>query len=219
MHPIEAESYRIISDRVDISGYPVATQAIVARVLHATADPELAASLVAEPASVQHGASLLAAGAHVVCDVEMLRAGIPSLDACCHLADAAGSPTGYPTRSATGIRLAGMAHPRGAVFAVACAPSALTALMDLIEDGTCRPELVVALPVGFVGAAQAKQRALGVCAEHSVPIIANRGERGGSAAGAAVLNALRRMSPPGLPGLPGLPGPPGPQEELAFPDG
>ncbi len=48
------------------------------------------------------------------------------------------------------------------------------------------PALVVGLPVGFVGAAESKEKLL----ESGLPAIANRGPKGGSAVAAAALNAL-----------------------------
>ena len=37
------------------------------------------------------------------------------------------------------------------IFVVGNAPTALLALRDLIDAGTVRPELVIGVPVGFVG--------------------------------------------------------------------
>ena len=37
-HPIEAESYRILRSRIDLSALPPLTRAVTERVIHATAD-------------------------------------------------------------------------------------------------------------------------------------------------------------------------------------
>jgi precorrin-8X/cobalt-precorrin-8 methylmutase len=58
-----------------------------------------------------------------------------------------------------------------------------------------RPDLVVGLPVGFVGAAESKEALLAL--EHEVPevpFITNRGRKGGSNVAAAVVNALLIMA-------------------------
>ena len=52
--------------------------------------------------------------------------------------------------------------------------------------GRSRPSLVVGVPVGFVGAAEAKEALLAA----ALPHITCRGRKGGSAIAAAVLNAL-----------------------------
>ena len=58
--------------------------------------------------------------------------------------------------------------------------------MQLIETPPEDPALIIGLPVGFVGAAEAK------AALHASPLpsISNQGERGGSAVAVAAVNAL-----------------------------
>ena len=73
-----------------------------------------------------------------------------------------------------------------AIFVVGNAPTALTALVEAIRDGSARPRLVVAMPVGFVGVVESKEAVLAL----EVPTIALRGRRGGSAMAAAAVNAL-----------------------------
>ena len=87
------------------------------------------------------------------------------------------------TRSAAAMRLAAEEAPANAVWVVGNAP---TALMQLIETPPRDPALIVGLPVGFVGAAEAK------AALHAsdLPAITNQGERGGSAVAVAAVNAL-----------------------------
>ncbi|GAB3384837.1 hypothetical protein GCM10027452_36390 [Micromonospora halotolerans] len=55
VHPIEAESYRILRGRVDLSHLPPLTRAVTERVVHASADLDYVADLVCD----EHG---LAAG-------------------------------------------------------------------------------------------------------------------------------------------------------------
>ena len=71
----------------------------------------------------------------------------------------------------------------GAVWVVGNAP---TALAELIAHPPPEPALIVGLPVGFVGAAEAKAP----LAESGLPAVTNRGERGGSAVAVAAVNAL-----------------------------
>jgi precorrin-8X/cobalt-precorrin-8 methylmutase len=68
------------------------------------------------------------------------------------------------------------------------APTALFALLDLIEAGSPRPAAIFAFPVGFVGAAESKQAL--VEAGLGVPFLTVLGRRGGSAMAAAAINAL-----------------------------
>jgi precorrin-8X/cobalt-precorrin-8 methylmutase len=56
----------------------------------------------------------------------------------------------------------------------------------LLDLSDVEPTLVVGLPVGFVGAAESKEKLL----QSGLPAITNRGPKGGSAVAAAALNAL-----------------------------
>lgn len=186
VHPIEAESYRILAGRVDLSAWGPLGRAVVARVIHASADLEYATSMVLDEESARAGVDALRRGAPVVTDVEMVAAGITGVAAACYLRRV--GPGATPTRAAAAVRLAAEDHPHGAVFVIGCAPTALVELVDLAGRGKVRPSLVIGLPVGFVGAAESKEalRASGL------PAVSNIGEKGGSAVAAAALNALLR---------------------------
>jgi precorrin-8X/cobalt-precorrin-8 methylmutase len=192
-HPIETESYRRLEQRIDLSHFPPGQRAVVARVIHATADLGFADSLRFSDGAVEAGTAAIGRGATVVVDVEMVRAGIGSVTAECFLARArAVRPVvdQAMTLSARAMTLAAESYPDGAIFVVGCAPTALEQLLDLVEVGRVRPAFVVGVPVGFVGAAEAKQR---LSTFGDLASISNEGERGGSAVAAAIVNALRRI--------------------------
>jgi precorrin-8X/cobalt-precorrin-8 methylmutase len=185
VHPIEAQSYAILRSRADTAALPRWTRAVTERIIHASADPGYLYDLVCQEEALAAGAAALRASVPVVADGAMVAAGITSRDVACHgahprtaaLADEAGI-----TRSAAGIRLGYDAAGPGAVWVIGTAPTALLELLDL----GAAPALVIGLPVGFVGAAEAKRalRASGL------PSLSNRSERGGAAVAAAALNAL-----------------------------
>jgi precorrin-8X/cobalt-precorrin-8 methylmutase len=163
---------------------------VVARVIHAAADVGYADTLVVDEAACAAGIAALRAGSPVVADVDMVavasrRAGTVAL-----LAEARERATPGLTVSAAAMRLAAERWPSGAVVVVGNAPTALREVVALAAAGRFAPALVIGLPVGFVGAAEAKAdlRASGL------PAISNVGERGGSAVAAAALNALWRLS-------------------------
>ena len=190
IHPIEAASYRILAERVDLSAWPPLSRAVVARVIHAAADVGYADTLVVDEAACAAGVEALRAGAPVVADVEMVavasrRAGTVSL-----LAEARERTEPGVTVSATAMRLAAERWRSGAVVVVGNAPTALREVIALAAAGRFAPALVIGLPVGFVGAAEAKAS----LRDSGLPAISNVGERGGSAVAAAALNALWRFS-------------------------
>ena len=192
-HPIEVESYRIMEERVDLSAFPPGERAVVARVIHASADLDFARTMWFSPGAVDAGVEALRRGAPVVVDVEMVRHGITGGTVECHLPRAGrddDGESGGDTRSARGVRAAARRHPEGAVVVVGCAPTALREVLRLAGAGGLRPALVVGLPVGFVGAAEAKDalRASGLVA------MGNSGDKGGSAVAAAAVNTLTRLA-------------------------
>jgi precorrin-8X/cobalt-precorrin-8 methylmutase len=76
------------------------------------------------------------------------------------------------------------------VVAIGNAPTALFRLLELIDAGAPKPAAIIAVPVGFVGAAESKD-ALAADAR-GVPYLIVRGRVGGSAMAAAAVNALAR---------------------------
>ncbi|CAN5910930.1 precorrin-8X methylmutase [soil metagenome] len=199
VHPIEAESYRILAERVDLTRWAPISRAVVARVIHAAADVGYADSLVLDEATCGAAVEALRGGAPVVADVDMVavagrRAGAVSLLAEGR-ARAATDGLSEPdlTVSAAAMREAADRWPDRPVVVVGNAPTALFEVIRLAEAGAWSPSLVIGLPVGFVGAADSKAalRASGL------PAVSNVGERGGSAVAGAALNALWRLAAEG----------------------
>ena len=185
VHPIEIESYRILRGLVDLSDLGPLSRAVAERVIHASADPDYADSLVLDEAALRGGLRALGRGASVVADAGMVAAGITSREAICLVSDPRArslSESFGITRSAAGFRLAAEEVGPGAVWVVGNAPTALFELLELDVS----PALVIGLPVGFVGAAESKDALV----ESGLPCVANRGPKGGSAVAAAALNAL-----------------------------
>jgi precorrin-8X/cobalt-precorrin-8 methylmutase len=184
-HPIETESYRILRGLVDLSNLGPLSRAVAERVIHASADPDYAESLVLEEAALESGISALRHRVPVVTDVGMVAAGITGRQTLCLVSDpraqALSERLGI-TRSAAGFRLAAEEVGKGAVWVVGNAPTALLELLGL----DVAPDLVVGLPVGFVGAAESKDALVA----SGLPAVANRGPKGGSAVAAAAVNAL-----------------------------
>jgi precorrin-8X/cobalt-precorrin-8 methylmutase len=178
---IEQQSYQILRSRVDTGRLPPLTRAVVERIIHASADVGYLGDVtVSAEADLRAAAGALRAGVPVVADVEMVAAGITARRAVCRVADAVAADG--RTRSAAAIGLALAEVGPGAVWVIGNAPTALATLLA----ADARPALVVGLPVGFVGAVEAKQalRASGL------PAISNASEKGGSAVAAAAVNAL-----------------------------
>ena len=119
----------------------------------------------------------------------MVAAGITGYPVICKIGDSLSARLARTTNitlSAAAVRVAhGEAGP-GAIWLVGCAPTALAEIMSRQVE----PALVIGVPVGFVGAAEAKDelRASGL------PALTNVSEKGGSAVAVAAFNALLRVA-------------------------
>lgn len=177
---------------------PPENQAVVLRAIHATADFDFAANLTFTPGAVQKAVAALKAGADIVTDTNMARAGVSKAalgklggGVYCYMADetvAARARAQGITRAAVSMQAAARERP-AAVYAVGNAPTALLALCALLEQGL-RPALIVGAPVGFVNVVESKEMLLETCERHAVPAIVAMGRKGGSTVAAAICNAL-----------------------------
>jgi precorrin-8X/cobalt-precorrin-8 methylmutase len=193
-------SYETARAEADLSRFPEAEAAVALRLIHACGMPEIASDLRFSAGAVEAAAEALTRGAPIICDCEMVGAGI-SLGAAgldnqvlCFLG-AAGlaeqARAANTTRSAAQVPL-WIDALEGAVVAIGNAPTALFRLIEEIQAGAPMPAAVLGFPVGFVGAAESKQAL--VDAEPEIPHLTLLGRRGGSAMAAAAVNAVARIA-------------------------
>src|SRR5260370_27400738 len=148
VHPIEAESYRILRSRIDLSALPPLTRAVTGRVIEATADFDYVTDLVCDEVARAAGVEALRRDAGVIADVAMVASGITGYPVTCKIGDSLSARlarTANITLSAAAVRLAhGEAGP-GAVWLVGCAPTALNEIISRQVE----PALVICLPLRF----------------------------------------------------------------------
>lgn len=193
---IYAESFRIAEAESDLSDIAEALRPLVLRLVHAAGDPGLAGLVAASPDAVAAGQAALARGAPIFVDCEMVAAGITrsllprANNVICRLGDERASLAAArdgTTRSAAAVDLWDD-RIGGAIVAIGNAPTALFRLLERLADGAPRPALIIAMPVGFVGAVEAK--AALVADPMGISYMTVTGRRGGSALAAAAVNAL-----------------------------
>ena len=198
---IYERSFAIIRAEADLSRFSEEEADVAVRMIHACGVVELAPQIVIARDLVGAARRALTAGAPILCDSEMVgrgitRARLPARnDGVCTLNDARVPELAKKlatTRSAAALDL-WIKRLAGAVVAVGNAPTVLFRLLDLLDAGAPRPAAIVGIPVGFVGAAEAKE----ALAENprGIPFLTVRGRMGGSAMTAAAVNALAK---PGL---------------------
>ncbi len=197
---IYRKSFSIIRAESDLGRFTPEQEVVAVRMIHAAGQTDLAGDIVFSPGAVAAARAALEAGKPIFTDVTMIASGITRRrlpadnEVICTLNDertpelAAELGT---TRTAAAVDLWGD-RLEGAVVAIGNAPTALYHLLDRLRAGELpMPAAVLAMPVGFVGAAESKQATIDVAPGiPGLEYITVTGRRGGSAITCAALNAL-----------------------------
>lgn len=192
---IERRSMEIIEEELGEICLPPMEKDVIKRVIHTSADFDYARTLRFSDAAVERGLAALRQGCTIVTDTNMACTGISqaALDklGCrkvCFMADAdvAAEAKAKGTTRAAACMDKACRIDGPVIIAVGNAPTALIRLHELMEQGKIRPELVIAVPVGFVNVVYAKELIMA----DSAPYIAAKGRKGGSNVAAAICNAL-----------------------------
>ena len=201
--PVEIEQASLagIRQRLDLSPFAPPEAEVVARAVQAVADESLAAQFLFSDNAVAQGQALMGKKTDILCDAHMVVAGASHCRRLgqrllCFLDE-----PGVATRAQGSGETRSMAaidcwrgRLQGSVAVVGNAPTALFRLLASIEEGEPPPALLVAVPVGFIGAVEAKEAAVELWRKRGdFELIALRGQRGGSPVAASILNSLARL--------------------------
>ncbi len=189
---IYEKSFAIIRSEADLSPLPANARDMAIRMIHACGMTDIASDLRISESFVDAAVSALTKP--ILTDAEMVRHGIvdKKLNIICTLNDPRAREIGIAertTRSAAAIEL-WKPYLEGALAVIGNAPTALFALLEMIDAGGPKPAAIAAFPVGFVGAAESKAELFSN--PRGIPYATILGRRGGSAMAAAVVNALSR---------------------------
>ncbi len=193
---IYAKSFAIIRAETDLGSVPKDAEAIAVRIIHACGMPEIISELVISADFVAATRNALSNKRPILVDVDMVRHGIiqrqlPSgVEIICTLNDPRAREIGIAqsiTRTAAATQL-WKENLEGAIVVIGNAPTALFALLELIDAGAPKPACIAGFPVGFVGAAESKAEL--VSKSRGIPFATIKGRKGGSAMASSVINAL-----------------------------
>lgn len=200
---IYAESFDTVRREARLERFQADMHPLITRVIHACGMVEVADRLAWSSGAALAGQAALQNGAPILCDCEMVAAGIIRryLPAQNDVIVTLNEPT-VPdrakeisnTRSAAAVEL-WAPHLEGAVVAIGNAPTALFHLLELMDQGAPKPTVILGFPVGFVGAAESKAEL--AANPRGSEFVALRGRRGGSAMASAAVNALAVGVPEG----------------------
>jgi precorrin-8X/cobalt-precorrin-8 methylmutase len=191
---IETKSMEIIDGEMKPHKYSEEDLAVVKRMIHTSGDFSYQAIIDITPDAVKSGLAAIRSGCSIVTDTKMALAGINKRVLAklgCSIDNFVDHEDVVRIAKEKGITrsMAAIDHAVGLktdVFVIGNAPTALFRLGELVQAETIAPKLIIAVPVGFVGAAESKEfiRTL------KVPSVSTVGTKGGSNIAAAVLNAI-----------------------------
>ncbi len=193
---IYAQSFATVRKEARLDRFPSDLAPLVTRLIHSCGMVEIADRLAFSQTAYRAGHEALLAGKPVLCDCEMVGAGIirrylPAQNEVIVTLNADEVPERAKlignTRSAAAVEL-WEPYIEGAVVAVGNAPTALFHLLDLLDQGFPKPAVILGFPVGFVGAAESKAEL--AANPRGCDFVALKGRKGGSAMASAAVNAL-----------------------------
>jgi len=198
---IYRQSFATIRREVDLSRFTADEAAIATRVIHACGMTDVIEDITfgGDPAGGVRNA--VTRGKPVFVDVHMVEAALlqpgaqpghiaSDMEVCCTLREPATLARAArlgTTRSAAAVH-DWTAQLAGSVVVIGNAPTALFALLDLLDEGAPKPAAIFAFPVGFVGAVESKAEL--IANPRGLNFVTMRGRRGGSAMAAAAFNAV-----------------------------
>lgn len=193
---IYRRSFALVQAASDLSRLPADLADVAVRLVHACGMPDIIDDLAWRNNVARAARDALAGGAPIITDCRMVMDGIiysrlPAQNAVlCPLTDPSVAELARQQRTTRSAAAVELWRPRlgGAVIAIGNAPTALFRLLEVLLAGAPKPAVILAFPVGFVGAAESKDAL--IASTIDVPYLTLRGRRGGSALAAAAVNAL-----------------------------
>ena len=203
-HPIFLESVEYIRSQIGFTGLTSIQQAVLERIIHSSGDLNMQSHLRFSSNACEEAINALKNGANILTDTYMAEAAVSSVskrtlnsNVKCILEMAPEFiDSSSKTRSAIGMQKMWLDMEKkeeflaGPVVLIGSAPTALMTLLDLIQEGSKKPSLIIGMPVGFIGVSECKTRLLNSDCSH----IVLEGSKGGASLAAATINALLKAA-------------------------
>ena len=202
-HPIFLESIRFIRSHLEANNLSYLENKVLERLVHTSGDFSVQNLLDFSEGACENGLRALKNGAPILTDTDMAAAAIKSMaknanrnkvftarmwfEENNHIKltkTAYGLSEGWKALS---VENSGIKSP---IVVIGSSPTALTYLVDILNNAKDRPSLIIGMPVGFIGVEKSKSKLIST----DLPRIVLNSTRGGAAMAAAVVNALLRES-------------------------
>ena len=202
-HPIFLESIRFIRSHLAANDLNYLEKKVLERLVHTSGDFSIQSLVEFSEGACEKGLQALKNGAPILTDTDMAAAAIKSMakNTARNKVFSARMWFGENnqtklTKTAYGISEGwqdlsvqnfGIKSP---IVVIGSSPTALTYLIDILENAKDLPSLIIGMPVGFIGVETSKNKLI----SSDLPRIVLNSTRGGAAMAAAAVNALLRES-------------------------
>ena len=200
-HPIFLESIRFIRSNLEANDLNYLEKKVLERLVHTSGDFSIQSLVEFSEGACEKGLQALKNGAPILTDTDMAAAAIKSMakNTARNKVFSARMWFGENnqtklTKTAYGISEGwqdlsvqnfGIKSP---IVVIGSSPTALTYLIDILENAKDLPSLIIGMPVGFIGVEKSKNKLIST----DLPRIVLNSTRGGAAMAAAAVNALLR---------------------------
>ncbi len=200
-HPIFLESIRFIRSHLGDNDLNYLEKKVLERLVHTSGDFSIQNLLEFSEGACEKGLQALKNGAPILTDTDMAAAAIKSMAKNTNrnkvftarkwfqenkheklTKTAYGLSEGWKALS---VKNSGMKAP---IVVIGSSPTALTYLVDILDNAKDLPSLIIGMPVGFIGVEKSKNKLIST----DLPRIVLNSTRGGAAMAAATVNALLR---------------------------
>ena len=200
-HPIFLESIRFIRSHLGENDLNYLENKVLERLVHTSGDFSVQNLLEFSEGACEKGLQALKNGAPILTDTDMAAAAIKSMAENTNRNKVFAARKWFQennhsklTKTAYGLTEGwkelsvnnfGIKSP---IVVIGSSPTALTYLIDILENAKDLPSLIIGMPVGFIGVEKSKNKLIST----NLPYIVLHSTRGGAAMAAAAVNALLR---------------------------
>ena len=202
-HPIFLESIRFIRSHLVANDLNYLEKKVLERLVHTSGDFSVQNLLEFSEGACEKGLKAIKNGAPILTDTDMAAAAIKSMAENTKRNKVFTASRWFQennqvklTKTAyvisegwkeLSVKNSGMKSP---IVVIGSSPTALTYLIDILDNAKDLPSLIIGMPVGFIGVEKSKNKLIST----DLPRIVLNSTRGGAAMAAAAVNALLRES-------------------------
>ena len=200
-HPIFLESIRFIRSNLEVNDLSYLEKKVLERLVHTSGDFSIQNLINFSEGACEKGLEALKNGAPILTDTDMAAAAIKSMAENTTRNEIFTARMWFGknnhtklTKTAYGLgegwnELSAInSGSKSPIVVIGSSPTALTYLIDILENAKDIPSLIIGMPVGFIGVEKSKNKLIST----DLPRIVLNSTRGGAAMAAASVNALLR---------------------------